>query len=337
MGSGLQYFPTIAPANTVIGRLASGTGPVGAIPFASLAAGIGGIGVQSILAATVAGTNTITAISASPSPALPLAANQLVVFIPAATNSGAATFNRDALGAKNVFQSGVALTGGELKVGVPVLLFYDGTQYHVVGITTAGTFTGNLVGNVTGNVTGNVSGSAATVTSAAQPAITSAGASLAWGTGVANFGTVARRKTADQSQTSNTVLTNDNDLSFSIAANEEWVAEFFIAAGNAIASTTGINYAITVPSGAVLNVGTILMFGQGSASSYIGLIGTTSGSLLSFGAGGTSGNSNYIKISVWVLNGANAGTVNLQWAQGTSSATALTFKKGSFLQATRVA
>ena len=34
---------------------------------------------------------------------------------------------------------------------------------------------GNVTGNVTGSVTGNVSGSAATVTTAAQPAITSLG------------------------------------------------------------------------------------------------------------------------------------------------------------------
>jgi len=43
------------------------------------------------------------------------------------------------------------------------------------GIITATQFTGNVVGNVTGNVTGNTSGTAATVTGAAQSAITSVG------------------------------------------------------------------------------------------------------------------------------------------------------------------
>jgi hypothetical protein len=43
------------------------------------------------------------------------------------------------------------------------------------GIITATQFTGAVVGNVTGNVTGDTSGSAATVTTAAQPAITSLG------------------------------------------------------------------------------------------------------------------------------------------------------------------
>ena len=43
------------------------------------------------------------------------------------------------------------------------------------GALAATTFTGNLTGNVTGNVTGNCSGTAATVTGAAQSAITSVG------------------------------------------------------------------------------------------------------------------------------------------------------------------
>ena len=50
-----------------------------------------------------------------------------------------------------------------------------------VSASTGGTFTGavtasgGVVGNLTGNVTGNASGTAATVTTAAQPAITSVG------------------------------------------------------------------------------------------------------------------------------------------------------------------
>lgn len=53
------------------------------------------------------------------------------------------------------------------------------TALQVVGTVTANAFagalTGNVIGNVTGNITGNVSGTAATVTGAAQTAITSVG------------------------------------------------------------------------------------------------------------------------------------------------------------------
>jgi hypothetical protein len=133
MGSGVQFFPQVIPPSTVLGRLSQGSGAVEAIPFGALSAGLGTFGVQSILLGTIAGTNTITGVSAAPSPAVSLLSNQAVYFIPAVTNTGTATLNRDALGAKNIFQSGAALVGGELQVGVPVLLFYDGTQYNVIG------------------------------------------------------------------------------------------------------------------------------------------------------------------------------------------------------------
>jgi|13_taG_2_1085334.scaffolds.fasta_scaffold37428_3 hypothetical protein len=49
------------------------------------------------------------------------------------------------------------------------------TELDVNGTVTATAFAGALTGNVTGNVTGNCSGTAATVTTAAQPNITSVG------------------------------------------------------------------------------------------------------------------------------------------------------------------
>jgi hypothetical protein len=43
MGSGVQFFPQVIPASTVLGRLAQGTGPVEAIPFGALEAAFGRI------------------------------------------------------------------------------------------------------------------------------------------------------------------------------------------------------------------------------------------------------------------------------------------------------
>jgi hypothetical protein len=191
-------------------------------------------------------------------------------------------------------------------------------------------------GALTVNITGNASGTAATVTGAAQTAITSVGASLVWGTGVANFGAVTKRKPSDQSVTSSTVLVNDNDLSFPIAASEEWVATFKIDAG-AADLTTGLKYAITVPSGASLDANTLTTYapvGAGNSTTW-GARSITSGSLLSFGGGGMTDWK--ITIDVWVLNGATPGNITLQFAQFSSSSIALTFRKGSFVQATRVA
>lgn len=80
---------------------------------------------------SVAGTNTITG-SATPTPSA-YAAGQIFEFIPAADNTGATTLNISSLGAKNIFWSGAACVGGELKSSIPVRVKYDGTQFNIVG------------------------------------------------------------------------------------------------------------------------------------------------------------------------------------------------------------
>lgn len=129
-GTGVPYFPQTLPANSVVGRLAPNSGPTEAISFAQLSAALGIGGSNYLLASNIAGTNTVTGTTAT-APAL--AANQVVFIIPANTNTGAVTFDRDAQGTpKNVFANGAALVGGELQAGMPMVWFYDGTVYHVI-------------------------------------------------------------------------------------------------------------------------------------------------------------------------------------------------------------
>jgi len=79
----------------------------------------------------VAGTNTITA---NATPGLPSLLNgNLVSFKPANPNTGATTLNVDTIGAKNILRNNAALAGGELSTNVPVVCFYDGTSFHIVG------------------------------------------------------------------------------------------------------------------------------------------------------------------------------------------------------------
>lgn len=84
----------------------------------------------------VSGTNTVTA--TGPVSMTAYASGQRFLFIPANTNTGAATLNITpsggaALGAKNIFANGAALAGNELVSGQPVLVGYDGTRFHVIG------------------------------------------------------------------------------------------------------------------------------------------------------------------------------------------------------------
>lgn len=78
-----------------------------------------------------AGTNTITA-SATPT-LTALAAGQTFRFIPANTNTGATTLQIDSTAATNLFWNGAAMVGGEIRQNVPVEVFYDGTQYQLLG------------------------------------------------------------------------------------------------------------------------------------------------------------------------------------------------------------
>lgn len=138
-------------------------------------------------------------------------------------------------------------------------------------------------------------------------------------------------KPSDESVTSSTTLQDDNDLSFSIAADEQWVGEFVIFAGSLL-STTGAKTAITVPSGATMQAS----FQGGSLALNLQQT-TTSGAEMTYSPAAFSPAANAtIRVQFWVLNGSTPGTVQLQWAQHTSSGTALTFKKGSYLIASKV-
>lgn len=120
-----------------------------------------GQNVSNLGLASVSGTNTITA--TGPAAMAAYALNQVFIFIPAATNTGATTLNitpsgASALGAKNVFANGAACSGGEIVINVPVAVFYDGTQFNIINPslyngTTASTFTFDGSGGTTGSLT----------------------------------------------------------------------------------------------------------------------------------------------------------------------------------------
>lgn len=142
-----------------------------------------------------------------------------------------------------------------------------------------------------------------------------------------------KRKVADESVISSTTLQNDDDLSFPIAAGEEWQAEFYIDCGINVTST-GVKVAVNAPAGATINVSVNFAntdaVGQGKADRT---------ATVGAGVGYTpaSGSNMHLVVSCWVLNGATAGTINLQWAQNSNVATNLTFRKGSHMLATRIA
>jgi hypothetical protein len=152
-----------------------------------------------------------------------------------------------------------------------------------------------------------------------------------WGTPTAGATIISVRKSANQSITSSTTLTNDSQLKFAIGANETWV--FY--ANLQPQSTAGgihIKYAFTYPAGATLTWSppNVVCNADGVVRIGEGFTGTTSVAM---------NVDNLIRpnfIMGSILNGGTAGDLQLQWAQNVSSATAMTMNAGSFITGTKV-
>ncbi len=130
------------------------------------------------------------------------------------------------------------------------------------------------------------------------------------------------RRTSDHAGVTNsTAVVDDGVLEFAIGANEEWIMEAYLALSASVAGSH--RETITAPSGASGNV-----LWQG-ASTFFTSFGTDLGE---------AGQANaHPTMTVWVVNGANAGTVKVRYAQFASDGTATVMKAGSYLRVTRVA
>ena len=133
-------------------------------------------------------------------------------------------------------------------------------------------------------------------------------------------------KSADQSRTSSTVLTNATDMSFSVAANTYYSFQFqllFNIAGAGAGTGGGLNISITCPAGGTLMFGSpggLYSGATGSGTTYVLVSSTNLIVPLN------------VMITGYLSNGANAGTLQLQFSQNTSSANAVTMRKGSWFQ-----
>jgi len=115
-------------------------------------------------------------------------------------------------------------------------------------------------------------------------------------------------KTADETVNNSNTLQNDDHLLFAVAANEVW--EFLLLIRVLSNSDADFRYAFTIPTGASLKRYTD--FGGSALRSE--LDGTTNQWL----DGG--GEDKQVLIRYVYIGGANAGNVQLQWAQGTATA-----------------
>jgi hypothetical protein len=142
--------------------------PMGGFKFTGLADGTAGTDsatVSQIQSAygtflTVSGTNTITA-TVSPS-LTAYSAGQMFGFVAANTNTGATTINISGLGAKSIVTPLGALNANDIQSGYFYIIYYDGTNFQLLGISTLLT---NLT--VTGTATFNAIKETTTVSATA--------------------------------------------------------------------------------------------------------------------------------------------------------------------------
>ncbi|GAA0705427.1 hypothetical protein GCM10010193_70630 [Kitasatospora atroaurantiaca] len=152
------------------------------------------------------------------------------------------------------------------------------------------------------------------------------------------------RKTADESVTSSTTLQDDNHLTVAVAANAVYEFELMLMAQTANSDVAGdIKVGFTFPSAATLHfTGTgpnnADLSGATSSNSngeWIARNGATSGSTTI--PYGMSGIAIGVLLKGLLITGANAGNLQLQWAQNASDPDALTMLTGSWMRADRVA
>ncbi len=140
---------------------------------------------------------------------------------------------------------------------------------------------------------------------------------------------VSKTKTVTETQNNvnnpGAALQADDELFFSIGANETWNYRFQLQMG--VNATPDVKFSVTAPVGATCANS---VTDEENAISVANLgCGTTSG-IIAVATG-----TDVFVVSGSVTNGANAGTVTLNWAQNTANAANTTVIAGSFVEASR--
>jgi len=142
---------------------------------------------------------------------------------------------------------------------------------------------------------------------------------------------VVKSKTGAESVTSSTTVQNDDHLFFDIPANQTWRAKYEILL--TAAGSTDARLKFTLPSGATASAtGT---YARASDNSTTETSDATTEFVVTISNTANPTHNALLCIYLRVVNSSTAGTVQLQWAQGTSNATSLTFRNRSGLLASR--
>jgi hypothetical protein len=137
-------------------------------------------------------------------------------------------------------------------------------------------------------------------------------------------------KSADQSVTSSTTLVDATDLSAAVLANKTYRIRGVIFFATA-ASVSGVKFGVNGPTSPTsVFLGSNIMTGANGVSS---VVATAYNVAIHSGSGATIGTgARYWYLDGILINGANAGTLQIQFAQATSDAGAVTVNRGSIFE-----
>lgn len=145
-------------------------------------------------------------------------------------------------------------------------------------------------------------------------------------------------KTADESVTSSTTLQNDNHLAYTIGATGTYVFEVVIFGTSAANAAGDIKVGFSFPTGTCRFAGSGpdpgLASGSVQSGEWFVQLSATSGST----AIGYGLSTSTVRIVIEGTLAATAtGTLQLMWAQASSSGSASTVKEGSYMRVAQVA
>jgi len=145
-------------------------------------------------------------------------------------------------------------------------------------------------------------------------------------------GTITRKKPDDESVVNSTTLQNDDDLVIPIPANDSMQIEGYIDMKSVSGGTDG-KIAFTIPAGATMNIMSFSTKVNSIDEYFLKSSGTASGAI-DFNTNSIFENG--ILLFGTVVTGSTAGNIQLQWAQFAAKTVVLTFKAGSYLEATYI-
>jgi len=133
-------------------------------------------------------------------------------------------------------------------------------------------------------------------------------------------------KGSDESVTSSATLQNDDALFLAVAANTSWLFDCYLDYQGGTLGSSDIKWTWAAPSGATLVYGLSQLDTSGNNEASVSYAGSAT---VTAGTNGASLRSARMYGSLIV--GSTAGTLQLKWAQNTSSGTATTVHAQSYL------